>query len=126
MAKDLSEFDKQMIQLEAELRRLETEYNMFFAGRLKRPPYETKNRVDAMVKRTDRSFIRNTGDRFRFESIQNRYQKFLELVDRQMMNRELGRPTLGVKPQPSSVRKDDQAKPDPNVVKIGKDAKLTQ
>ena len=125
MAKDISEFDKQMIQLEGELRRLETEYNMFFAGRLKRPPYETKNRVDALVKRTDRSFIRNTGDRFRFESIQNRYQKFLELVDRQMTNRELGRPTLGVKPQPT-VAKGDQAKPDPNVVKFDKDAKLTQ
>lgn len=128
MAKEMSEFDKQMIQLEGELRRLETEYNMFFAGRLKRPPFETKNRVDAMVKRTDRSFIRNTGDRFRFESIQNRYQKFLELVDRQMMNRELGRPTLGVKPQPTggAQKGAKDAKPDPNIVRFGKDAKTGQ
>ena len=29
---------------------------------------------------TIRAFIRNTADRFRFESLQNRYQKFLELV----------------------------------------------
>ena len=126
MAKEVSEFDKQMIQLEGELRRLETEYNMFFAGRLKRPPFETKNRVDAMVKRIDRSFIRNTGDRFRFESIQNRYQKFLELVDRTMMNRELGRPTLGVKPHPSAGAQKAAAKPDPNVIRFGKDAKTGQ
>jgi hypothetical protein len=126
MAKELSEFDKQMMQLEGELRRLETEYNMFFAGRLKRPPFETKNRVDALVKRTDRSFIRNTGDRFRFESIQNRYQKFLELVDRQMMNRELGRMSLGVKPQANAGAQKKDAKVDPNVVRFGKDAKTGQ
>ena len=125
MAKEVSEFDKQMIQLEGELRRLETEYNMFFAGRLKRPPFETKNRVDAMVKRIDRSFIRNTGDRFRFESIQNRYQKFLELVDRQMMNRELGRPSLGVKPQATAGAKKADAKVDPNVIRFGKDAQTS-
>ena len=127
MAKEISEFDKQMVQLEGELRRLETEYNMFFAGRLKRPPFETKNRVEAMVKRTDRSFIRNTGDRFRFESIQNRYQKFLELVDRQMMNRELGRPTLGVKPQPTAAaQQKDREKVDPNIIRFAKDTKTGQ
>ena len=32
--------------LEAELKRLEAEYNMFFAGRLPRPPWETRGRVD--------------------------------------------------------------------------------
>jgi hypothetical protein len=126
MAQGPSEFDKQMVQLDGEIRRLETEYNMFFAGRLKRPPFETKNRVAALIKRHDNSYIRNTGDRFRFESLQNRYYKFLELVERQMMNRELGRPTLGVKPQSTTLPINEQAKVDPNVVKIGKDAKLTQ
>lgn len=127
MAKEQSEFEKQMIHLEAELRRLETEYNMFFAGRLKRPPFETKNRVEALVKRTDRSFIRNTGDRFRFESIQNRYQKFLELVERQMTNRELGRPSLGVKPQATAgTQKAAKDKLDPNIIRFTKDAQVGQ
>ena len=125
MAPPQSEFEPQMLHLDAEIRRLETEYNMFFAGRLKRPPFETKNRVAALIKRHDNSYIKNTGDRFRFESIQNRYYKFLELVDRQMTNRELGRPTLGVKPQATTVPKSEQAK-DPNVVRFAKDAKLSQ
>ena len=43
-------------------------------------------------RRHDQSFIRNTADRFRFESLQNRYAKFIELWERQMTNRELGRP----------------------------------
>ena len=121
-----SEFEKQMKHLEGEIRRLETEYNMFFAGRLKRPPFETKNRVAALIKQHDQSYIRNTGDRFRFESLQSRYHKFLELVERQMTNRELGKPTLGVKPQTTAAPKGERAKPDPNVIRFAKDAKTGQ
>ena len=101
-----------MVILENEIRRLEAEFNMFFAGRLPRPPWETKARVAALVKKTDNSFIRNTADRFRFESLQNRYSKFLELVDRQMTNRELGRPMLGRKapPAPEPAKKEEKGK----------------
>lgn len=84
-----------MIHLDGEIRRLEAEFNMFFAGRLPRPPWETKTRVAALVKKYDNTFIRNTADKFRFESLQNRYQKFIDLCDRQLTNRELGRPMLG-------------------------------
>jgi hypothetical protein len=104
--KPKSEFEREMMILESEIRRLEAEFNMFFAGRLPRPPWETRARVAALVKKTDNSFIRNTADRFRFESLQNRYQKFLELWERQMTNRELGRPIMGAKrTQPPPVVK---------------------
>ena len=49
--------------LEVALKQLEAEYNMFFAGRLPRLPWETRARVEALVKKHDRSFIRNTADR---------------------------------------------------------------
>ena len=62
-----TEFEREMTHLEAEIRRLEAEFNMFFAGRLPRPPWETRARVEALVKRTISRFIRNTADRFRFE-----------------------------------------------------------
>ena len=92
-----SEFDKQMQFLDAEIRRLEAEFNMFFAGRLPRPPWETRAKVAALVKRHDQSFIQNTADRFRFESLQNRHAKFIELWERQMTNRELGRSMSGAR-----------------------------
>lgn len=95
-----TEFDKQMQHLDAEIRRLEAEYNMFFAGRLPRPPFETKNRVHALVKKHDNSFIRNTADRFRFETLQTRFYKFMELVEKQMTAKELGRPMIG-RPAPA-------------------------
>ena len=95
MALPKSEFEKHMLHLDAEIRRLEAEYNMYFAGRLPRPPFETKNRVQALVKKHDNSFIRNTADRFRFETLQTRFYKFMELVEKQMTARELGRPSIG-------------------------------
>jgi hypothetical protein len=78
--------------LEAELKRLEAEYNMFFGGRLPRPPWETRGRVAAMVKRLDRTPISNYGDRFRFSTLQSRYAAFVELWDRGQRAREEGRP----------------------------------
>ena len=104
--KPKSEFEKEMVMLEAEIRRLEAEYNMYFAGRLPRPPVETRARVAALVKKTDNSYIRNTADRFRFDTLQNRFQKFIDLVERQMTNRELGRPVMGArKPEPPPAPK---------------------
>ena len=119
-----------MIYLEAEIRRLEAEFNMFFAGRLPRPPWETRAKVNALVKKHDQSFIRNTADRFRFESLQNRYQKFLELWERQMTNRELGRPIMGKRasppPAPPKEKKEEKAPPksephDPALVRFTRD-----
>ena len=86
------EIDRELQVLEAELKRLEAEYNMFFAGRLPRPPWETRSRVDAMVKRLDRQQIGNYGDRFRFTTIQTRYARFIDLWDRGLRAREEGRP----------------------------------
>ena len=86
--------------LEAELKRLEAEYNMFFAGRLPRPPWETRGRVDAMVKRIDRMRIANYGDRFRFTTIQSRYATFVDLWDRGLRAREEGRPGPFAQPRP--------------------------
>ncbi|MGE3492022.1 MAG: MXAN_5187 C-terminal domain-containing protein [Vicinamibacterales bacterium] len=105
MAPPKSDFDKEMQHLEAEMRRLEAEYNMFFAGRLPRLPWETRARVEALVKKHDRSFIRNTADRFRFETLQNKFAKFGELWERQLTQMEGGRPKRGgAKPPAAPAR----------------------
>lgn len=83
--------ERDLQRLETELRRLEAEYNMFFAGRLPKPPWETRSRVDAIVKQFDRAHIQNTGDRFRFTTLQSRYAAFIDLWDRGLRAREEGR-----------------------------------
>jgi hypothetical protein len=89
---EVSELERELEVLEAELKRLEAEYNMFFAGRLPRPPWETRGRVNAMVRRLDNVHIPNTGSRFRFNSLQTRFQTFSDLWDRGLKAREEGRP----------------------------------
>lgn len=95
MALKSSDFEQEMSQLEAEIRRLEAEYNMFFAGRLPRLPWETRARVDALVKRYDRMQIRNTAEKFRFGTLQARYVAFCDLWERSLKAREEGRPSRG-------------------------------
>ena len=92
MAEPSVDIERELMVLEAELKRLEAEYNMFFAGRLPRPPWETRGRVEAIVKRLDRMHISNYGDRFRFSTIQARYATFIDLWDRGLRAREEGRP----------------------------------
>src|SRR5215510_14744996 len=77
--------------LEAELKRLEAEYNMFFGGRLPRPPWETRKRVDGMLKRVDRMNIRNYGHKFKLSTLQARFTSFVDLWDRGLRSREEGR-----------------------------------
>jgi hypothetical protein len=88
---DPTPVERDLQRLETEMKRLEAEYNMFFAGRLPKPPWETRSRVDALVKQYDRSHIQNTGDRFRFTTLQSRYAAFVDLWDRGLRAREEGR-----------------------------------
>ena len=80
-----------LLRLEADLKRLEAEYNMFFAGNLPKPPWETRTRVELLVKKFDRGYIQNYGDRFRFVTLQSRYATFIDLWDRGLRAKEEGR-----------------------------------
>jgi hypothetical protein len=92
MADSANNVDRELKTLEIELRRLEAEYNMYFAGRSPRPPVETRRRVANLVRQLDRQRLNNYADRFRFTTLQSRFQTFVELWDRGMRSREEGRP----------------------------------
>ena len=99
---ELTDVQKDMQVLGATLKQLEMEYNMFFAGRLKRPPWETRGRVEALVKKWDRGYIQSAADRFQFDTLQRRFQTFIDLWDRGLRAREEGRP--GPFAQPAATR----------------------
>jgi hypothetical protein len=111
-----SEIARELAGLEAELKRLEAEYNMFFAGRLPRPPWETRGRVEAIVKRLDRAHISNYGDRFRFTTLQSRFSTFVDLWDRGLRAREEGRP--GPFAQPKSAAEPKPRKPEDRILHV--------
>ncbi len=100
---ELSDVQKDLQALAAGLKQLEAEYNMFFAGRLPRPPWETRSRVEALVKRWDRGHIQSAADRFQFETLQRRFQTFIDLWDRGLRAREEGRPGPFAQPPPKAA-----------------------
>jgi hypothetical protein len=91
---DDSDVEGAIRALEVELRKLELEYNSFFAGRLPRPPWELRTRVETLIKHLDRETIKthSYSDRFRFQTLQSRYATFADLWDRGLRAQEEGRP----------------------------------
>jgi len=106
-----SEIQRDLQTLESDLKKLEAEYNMFFSGRAPRPPWETRKRVEALVRRWDRDHIETAGDRFRFQTLQARFQKFVELWDRGLRAREEGRPGPFAQPPPKALPTKEQQDP---------------
>ena len=93
-----------MSLLDAEMKKLEAEYNMYFSGRLPRPPWETRKRVEGLVKQLDRTYIANYGQRFRFMTMQARFSKSIDLWDRGLRAREEGRPGPFSHPRPGAEK----------------------
>ena len=89
---------------------------MFFAGRLPRPPWETRSRVQAIVKRIDRTPIANYGEKFRFSTLQSRFTTFIDLWDRGLRAREEGRP--GPFAQPRKTEPARPARPEDRILHV--------
>jgi hypothetical protein len=113
---ELNDIQRDLLALAADLKRLEAEYTMFFAGRLKRPPWETRGRVETTLKRWGRGQIPGTSDRFRFEMLQSRFQSLADLWDRALRAKEEGRP--GPFAQPAQKTTTKKAEGDSNVVHV--------
>jgi len=111
-----TETERDLQRLEASLRQLEAEYNMFFSGRLPKPPWETRSRVEALVKQYDRAYIQNYGDRFRFTTLQSRFAAFVDLWDRGLRAREEGR--AGPFPQKRSDKAPEPQPPSDRIVHV--------
>ena len=93
MAQSSEESVRNLSTLAGELKKLETEYNQFFSGRLPRPPWETRTRVESLMRKWDRqSFESSSADKFKFQTMQARYATFADLWDRGLRAREEGRP----------------------------------
>lgn len=83
--------DEQLTRLEEDMRRLKVEYDIYFNGAAKRPPYDTKSRVETMIKRLGDDRTLNFAQRYRYNSLAARYNSFRELWRRTIQAREEGR-----------------------------------
>ena len=83
--------DEQLTRLEDDIRRLRVEFDIFFNGGSKRPPYDTKGRVETLLKRLGDDRSLTFAQRYRYNSLCARYNSFRELWRRTMQGREEGR-----------------------------------
>jgi hypothetical protein len=65
--------DEELSSLDDAVRRLKVEYDIFFGGGSKRPPADLEWRVQSLIKRFSDSQKMNFGQRFRYNSIVQRY-----------------------------------------------------
>ncbi len=71
--------DEELTILEETIRRLKIEYDIFFGGGSKRPPNDTEWRVTSLIKKYSDSQKMNFAQRFRYNSIVQRYAIFSDL-----------------------------------------------
>jgi hypothetical protein len=83
--------ESMLIRLEEDLRKLKVEFDIFFNGGAKRPPYDTKNRVETLIKRLGDERKLTFAQRYQYNSLVARYTAFKELWRRTMQGREEGR-----------------------------------
>jgi hypothetical protein len=83
--------DEQLTRLEEDIRKLRVEFDIFFNGASKRPPYDTKARVETLLKRLGDDRTLTFAQRYRYNSLTARYTAFRDLWRRLMQGREEGR-----------------------------------
>jgi len=83
--------DEKLTRLEEDIRRLKIEFDVYFNGASKRPPYDTKGRVDTVFKRMGDDRSLSFAERYRFNTLMSRYNSFRDLWRRTMQGREEGR-----------------------------------
>jgi len=90
-ADDQPTVEDQLARLEDDLRRLKVEFDIYFNGAARRPPYDTKNRVESIIKRLGDDRTLNFAQRFHYNTVAARYNAFRDMWRRTMQGREEGR-----------------------------------
>ena len=83
--------EEHLSRLEDDVRRLKIEFDVYFNGAAKRPPYDTKNRVETIIRRLGDDRTLTYAQRFHYNSIASRYTAFRDLWRRTLQGREEGR-----------------------------------
>lgn len=83
--------EDRLARLEEDIRRLKIEYDVYFNGGSKRPPYDTKMRLESHLKRLGDDRSLNFAQRYHYNTLATRYASFQQMWRRTMQSREEGR-----------------------------------
>lgn len=82
--------DEELNSLDEAMRRLKVEYDVFFGGGSKKPPADTDWRVQSLLKKFSDTQKLTFAQRFRYNSIAQRYAIFTEVWRQKMRIKEEG------------------------------------
>ncbi len=82
--------DEELNLLDEALRRLKIEYDMFFGGGSKKPPEDTEFRVKSLIKKFSDSQRLSFAQRFKYNSIAQKYALFSDLWRKKVRIKEEG------------------------------------
>src|SRR5437868_5201560 len=82
--------DEELSMLEESMRRLKIEYDVYFGGGAKKPPTDTDWRVQSIIKKYSDSGKMSFAQRFKFNSVVQRYAIFSDLWRQKMKIKEEG------------------------------------
>lgn len=88
--------DQQLARLEVDIRRLKVEFDIFFNGGVKHPPYETRNRVETTFARLGDDRTLTYAQRYKYNSLASRFASFRDMWRRSMQSKEEGRDFITV------------------------------
>jgi len=83
--------EDRLARLEEDIRRLKIEFDVYFNGGSKRPPYDTRMRVESHLKQMGDDRSLTFAQRYYYNALATRYASFRELWRRMMQGREEGR-----------------------------------
>lgn len=82
--------DEELNVLDENIRRLKIEYDVYFGGGSKKPPADTEWRVQSMLKKYSDSAKMNFAQRFKYNSISQKYAIFSDLWRQKLKIKEEG------------------------------------
>jgi len=84
---EAADIDQQLGRLEDDIRKLKIEFDIYFNGGTKRPPLESRARLDAYVKRVADNRNLSYAQRYHFNSLVARFTSYRELWRRTLKTR---------------------------------------
>ena len=92
----MSALEEDLAKIEEGIFRLQKEWDRFFSGQERKAPFESKQRLDRLIRRYVGVEIRNNIERFRFQTLTAKYNTLSDLWNRRLRAIEEGRPLSSV------------------------------
>ncbi len=82
-----ADLEKELGRIDDSIRRLKIEFDIYFAGAVKRPPLEAKARLESQLKRVSDIRTLNFAQRYQLNALMARFTSYRELWRRTMRAR---------------------------------------